>query len=378
MKSLSRDKIQRMIDAKGGSGGSGGGMSASQLASMLSGYAEQSWVEDNFLTKEFFDSIFQLYNNQTKIEPNGQLSVDQSQLNIEAMFGFWTEQYVSALGQGSSSGGGGASTLADLLDVSISNPLNGQALIYDGTASKWKNGQVTLGTVTSVGITVPTGLSVSPSVITQSGTFAVSLASGYSIPTLMKQQDWDTAFGWGNHADAGYLKRVSFADLTSHPSTLSGYGITDGVSNATTWWGQSISGGSVTGSLSSVTNISMSGSITMDGSIFMDGGNVNVGGGSVNDVISIEMNTSGTLNGYGGFIDFHFSGTGSDYTSRIIEEQSGTISFYTNAYIPGYLQIGSVRLVYDSSNNALKVMSPSGGTANFYATGAVSALGYSD
>jgi len=39
------------------------------------------------------------------------------------------------------------------------------------------------GTVTSVGITVPTGLSVSGSPVTSSGTLAISLASGYEIPT---------------------------------------------------------------------------------------------------------------------------------------------------------------------------------------------------
>ena len=43
------------------------------------------------------------------------------------------------------------------------------------------------GTVTSVGMTVPTGLSVSGSPITTSGTLDVTLASGYSIPTTTKQ-----------------------------------------------------------------------------------------------------------------------------------------------------------------------------------------------
>jgi hypothetical protein len=50
------------------------------------------------------------------------------------------------------------------------------------------------GTVTSVGMTVPTGLSVSGSPVTTSGTLAVSLASGYSIPTTTKQTNWDTAY----------------------------------------------------------------------------------------------------------------------------------------------------------------------------------------
>jgi hypothetical protein len=51
------------------------------------------------------------------------------------------------------------------------------------------------GTVTSVAMSVPTGLSVSGSPITASGTLALSYTSGYSIPTTAKQTNWDTAYG---------------------------------------------------------------------------------------------------------------------------------------------------------------------------------------
>lgn len=50
------------------------------------------------------------------------------------------------------------------------------------------------GTVTSIAMTVPTGLSVTGSPITTSGTLAVSFANGYSIPTTTKQGQWDTAY----------------------------------------------------------------------------------------------------------------------------------------------------------------------------------------
>lgn len=73
------------------------------------------------------------------------------------------------------------------------------------TPSTW-TGIAKTGTVTSVGMTLPTGLSVSGSPITSSGTLAVSFTSGYSIPTTTKQGNWDTAYGWGNHASAGYVK----------------------------------------------------------------------------------------------------------------------------------------------------------------------------
>lgn len=59
------------------------------------------------------------------------------------------------------------------------------------------------GTVTSVAMTVPTGLSVSGSPITSSGTLAVSLASGYSIPTTASQSNWDAAYTDRNKWDGG-------------------------------------------------------------------------------------------------------------------------------------------------------------------------------
>jgi hypothetical protein len=112
------------------------------------------------------------------------------------------------------------------------------------------------GTVTSVGMTVPTGLSVSGSPITTSGTLAVSLSSGYSIPTTAKQTEWDTAYGWGNHASAGYastsgsyanpawITSLAWSKITSTPTSISGYGITDAVSTSRTITaGTGLSGG---------------------------------------------------------------------------------------------------------------------------------------
>ncbi len=45
--------------------------------------------------------------------------------------------------------------------------------------------------------------------------------------------NWNTAYSWGNHASAGYAAgnhTHTFASLTSKPTTLSGYGITDAAS----------------------------------------------------------------------------------------------------------------------------------------------------
>ena len=40
----------------------------------------------------------------------------------------------------SGGGGGGSSTLAGLTDVDISNPTDGQTLVYNATSEKWENG----------------------------------------------------------------------------------------------------------------------------------------------------------------------------------------------------------------------------------------------
>ena len=51
-----------------------------------------------------------------------------------------------------------------------------------------------VGTVTSVNMTVPTGLTISGNPITSAGTLALALASGYSIPTTANQANWTTAY----------------------------------------------------------------------------------------------------------------------------------------------------------------------------------------
>ncbi len=53
---------------------------------------------------------------------------------------------------------------------------------------------------------------------------------GSNVITDAKVGQWDTAYGWGNHASSGYLTSVpaqSFASLTGKPTTIAGYGITN-------------------------------------------------------------------------------------------------------------------------------------------------------
>lgn len=92
---------------------------------------------------------------------------------------------------------------------------SGKYLTTDGSTLSWGTVSGGSGTVTSVAMTVPTGLSVSGSPVTTSGTLAVSYTAGYSIPTTASQSNWDTAYGWGNHASAGYLTGSSTSTLTN-------------------------------------------------------------------------------------------------------------------------------------------------------------------
>ena len=87
----------------------------------------------------------------------------------------------------------------------------GQALVklssadYDVAWASVSGGTVSggTGTVTSVELSVPTGLVISGSPVTTSGSFVVTYASGYSLPTIAKQDNWDTAFNERNQWDGG-------------------------------------------------------------------------------------------------------------------------------------------------------------------------------
>lgn len=184
-----------------------------------------------FVTTDFFNRLFTAYDaNGTAIVPNDTTTAIN---NLKLMVGTWTEEYLSALGKNSEGGGGGGGI--ELSDVwqslktntdDYANQKINAAHIPDlsGTyATKtWVNQQgfVTSSGVTSVAMTVPTGLAISGSPITTTGTLALTFATGYSIPTTAKQGNWDTAYGWGNHASAGYAMGTT--------NIIAGNGLTGG------------------------------------------------------------------------------------------------------------------------------------------------------
>jgi hypothetical protein len=124
------------------------------------------------------------------------INVTESPITIEAPSGAYPlpSSVYSVFGRtGNIIAAEGDYTLTQLAGVTITSPISGQALVYNGTS--WVNNTETfVGTVTSVAATVPTGLTITGSPITTSGTLAFGLQTGYSIPTNASQTTWDTAY----------------------------------------------------------------------------------------------------------------------------------------------------------------------------------------
>lgn len=152
------------------------------------------------------------------------------------------------------------------------------------------------GTVTSVAVTVPTGLSVTGTPITTSGTLAISLASGYSIPTTASQTNWDTAYTDRNKWDGGATGLTAATGRTSLGGTTIGQSVftltnpsaitfprfnannTVSALDAATFRtaigaGTSSTTGTVTsvGGTGTVSGISLSGTVTSSGNLSLSG-----------------------------------------------------------------------------------------------------------
>lgn len=156
-------------------------------------------------------------------------------------------------------------------DVSITSPSNGQLLRYNG--SVWttflpnyltgiSSGDVTgalgytpynssnpngytsnNGTVTQVGLVVPTGFNVLSSAVTGSGNLQFGFASGYSLPPDWKQNQWDAKVG-GNGATDGNWRAVAYWD--------SGISVTSDIDFAYNYGTKVLRVGALAGSSSSV------------------------------------------------------------------------------------------------------------------------------
>ena len=140
---LSREIIQRMVTDRVGSGSAGGGGSAISIDDIQGmGFATEQWVNEKYLSIDFFNRLFQAYDSAAtpnQVLPN---DLESTITNIKAMFGFWTEQFVSALGYGPGGGGGGdtlTEPLASINSASLGMPtVANVGIVWDG--SQWTYG----------------------------------------------------------------------------------------------------------------------------------------------------------------------------------------------------------------------------------------------
>ncbi len=125
--------------------------------------------------------------------------------------------------------GSGSGLDADLLDGN-SSAYYQQALVSN-TNIKTVNGTSLLGSgdvgvgVTSVAASVPTGLVVTGSPVTTTGTLAIAYDTGYAIPTTAKQTEWDTAYTDRNKWDGGATGLTAATGRTSLGGTTVGQAV---------------------------------------------------------------------------------------------------------------------------------------------------------
>lgn len=349
---------------------------------------------------------------------------------------FYATGGVSALGYSPGGGGGGGADLNLLLDnINSSNIGNiaptasevGKCLVYNGN-NQWAwatpGGGGGTGTVTS--ITAGTGLS--GGTITTMGTIAISSTyQGYI-------SHGETAYGWGNHADAGYLTSADLPALgisngvitignntitpvtqvamtvptgftiTGSPVTKSGtlaLGFTNGYSLPTTAkqsnWDTAYSERHTHSNKSVLDGITSTKVSNWD-TAYGWGNHANAGymlrtegmRFLVQDAYvaarfvtaSGASDTARSAKAQGeGYIEWWASGGYFNHEMGFIRAKGNVEVGTGTSDTAHYLQIGGGRLYWDSTNNALyvqKVDSQGNVTAaNFYATGGVSALGMS-
>lgn len=235
------------------------------------------------------------------------------------------------------------------------------------------------GTVTSVALTLPTGLTCATKVITTSGTFAISLASGYSIPTTAKQTAWDGAVSAKHtHSNKSVLDGITSTKVTCWDSAYDWYALittdeetADGVINK---WNEVVSflaNIAQTDTLSGIVD-GINKSISDEVTRAKKAEGVNASG------ISTNKTSITTLQGY-------FTSGSAKKALQLTNTRklwgnsfNGTADINGSIIVPNgkYISIGNIKMEYDATNKALKITNTTTNeVANLYTSGGVSAYG---
>lgn len=235
------------------------------------------------------------------------------------------------------------------------------------------------GTVTSVALTLPTGLTCSTKTITTSGTFAISLASGYSIPTTTKQTAWDGAVSAKHtHSNKSVLDGITSTKVTCWDSAYDWYALittdeetADGVINK---WNEVVSflaNIAQTDTLSGIVD-GINKSISDEVTRAKKAEGVNASG------ISTNKTSITTLQGY-------FTSGSAKKALQLTNTHklwgnsfNGTADINGSIIVPDgkYISIGNIKMEYDATNKALKITNTTTNeVANLYTSGGVSAYG---
>jgi len=105
----------------------------------------------------------------------------------------------------------------------------GQVLTSNGTGTPYWT-MPTTGTVNSIGLTVPSILNVTPSSISNSGTFAVTLAIQSLNSVFASPSDGSSGTPLFRSLVAADIPSLNWSKITNTPTNLAGYGITDALS----------------------------------------------------------------------------------------------------------------------------------------------------
>lgn len=235
------------------------------------------------------------------------------------------------------------------------------------------------GTVTSVAISVPTGLSVSGSPITTNGTIAIALASGYSIPTTAKQTAWDGAVSAKHtHSNKSVLDGISSTKVSHWNSAYDWYALmttdeetADGIINK---WNEVVSflaNIAQTDTLSGIVD-GINKSISDEVARAKKAEGVNASG------ISTNKTSITTLQGY-------FTSGSAKKTLQLTNARklwgnsfNGTADINGSIIVPSgkYISIGNIKMEYDATNKALKITNTTTNeVANLYTSGGITAYG---